>query len=60
VGQQGAPVGVGRADDVPKVEPGPIEALGGREVFLYVIGGHKVRNPGAATALLERLGKRAR
>lgn len=28
----------------------------GRDVFLYVIGGHKVANPAAAMALIERLG----
>ena len=27
----------------------------GREVFLYVISGHKVRNPAAAMALIERI-----
>jgi uncharacterized protein YecE (DUF72 family) len=30
-------------------------AAGGREVFLYVISGHKVRNPAAAMALIRRL-----
>ena len=34
--------------DVPK------DAAPGRDVFLYVISGHKARNPQAATALLER------
>ncbi len=29
---------------------------GSRDVYLYVIGGHKVRNPHAAVALIERLG----
>lgn len=29
---------------------------GTREVFLYVIGGHKVSNPAAAMALIQRLG----
>jgi uncharacterized protein YecE (DUF72 family) len=28
----------------------------GRDVYLYVISGHKVRNPAAARALIERLG----
>lgn len=28
----------------------------GREVFLYVISGHKQRNPAAAMALIERVG----
>ncbi len=32
----------------PKAEP--------REVFLYVISGHKAHNPAAAMALIERLG----
>jgi hypothetical protein len=27
-----------------------------RDVYIYVISGHKVRNPAAATALLRRLG----
>jgi len=31
-------------------------AAGGRDVFLYVISGHKVRNPAAAMALIERVG----
>ncbi|MDE1146539.1 MAG: DUF72 domain-containing protein [Azospirillaceae bacterium] len=31
-------------------------AAGGRDVYLYVISGHKVRNPAAAMALIERLG----
>ncbi|WP_199555940.1 DUF72 domain-containing protein [Sandaracinobacteroides hominis] len=30
-------------------------AAGGRDVFLYVISGHKVLNPAAAMALIERL-----
>ena len=29
---------------------------GARDVYLYVIGGHKIRNPHAAKALIERLG----
>ena len=29
---------------------------GGRDVYLYVISGHKVANPAAAMALIERLG----
>jgi uncharacterized protein YecE (DUF72 family) len=37
------------------VAPEP-KAKGGRDVFLYVISGHKERNPQAAMALLERLG----
>ncbi len=34
----------------------PSPEPGGREVFLYVIGGFKARNPAAATALIERVG----
>lgn len=34
----------------------PSEAKGGRDVFLYVISGEKVRNPAAAMALIDRLG----
>lgn len=30
-------------------------AAGGRDVYLYVISGHKVRNPAAAIALIERI-----
>jgi len=33
-------------------KPAPVEA---REVFVFVISGHKVRNPAAAMALIERL-----
>ncbi len=33
----------------------PLKGDGGREVFLYVISGHKVRNPAAAMALIERI-----
>lgn len=44
--------------------PGDLECVGSasngaavpREVFLYVISGHKVRNPAAAMALIARLG----
>jgi len=35
------------------------EPVASRDVFLYVISGHKVRNPRAAMALQERLGERA-
>lgn len=41
-------------DDLEYVEPGS-GAGKPRDVFLYVIGGHKVRNPAAATSLIERL-----
>jgi uncharacterized protein YecE (DUF72 family) len=35
---------------------GPARSDGGpRDVYLYVIGGYKVRNPGAAMALIERV-----
>jgi hypothetical protein len=36
------------------VEPGPGDAEP-REVFLYVISGHKVHNPAAAMSLMQRL-----
>jgi uncharacterized protein YecE (DUF72 family) len=43
--------------------PGDLEGVGApaaksapRDVYLYVISGHKVRNPAAAMALIERLG----
>jgi hypothetical protein len=41
-------------DDLEYVEPG---AGGGepRDVFLYVISGHKVHNPAAAVSLIKRL-----
>jgi uncharacterized protein YecE (DUF72 family) len=35
---------------------GPPKGQAARDVFLYVISGHKVRNPAAARALIERLG----
>ncbi|QFQ89546.1 DUF72 domain-containing protein (plasmid) [Paracoccus kondratievae] len=34
---------------------GPSAALGPRDVYLYVISGHKARNPQAAMALIQRL-----
>ena len=37
------------------LSPGPSDAKP-RDVYLYVISGHKVRNPAAAMALIERLG----
>ncbi|HEV3428800.1 MAG TPA: DUF72 domain-containing protein [Paraburkholderia sp.] len=36
----------------------PLAAKAGRDVFLYVISGHKAHNPAAAMALIERLSKR--
>ena len=33
---------------------------GGRDVYLYVISGHKEKNPAAATALIERLSDSAK
>lgn len=41
------------ADGLEIVAPAPDRTP--REVFLYVISGHKVRNPAAAQALIERL-----
>lgn len=40
--------------DLDRVEPAG--GAGPRDVFLYVISGHKARNPQAAMALIERLG----
>lgn len=34
----------------------PVAAHGPRDVYLYVISGHKVKNPAAAMALIERIG----
>lgn len=36
----------------------PLKAKTGRDVFLYVISGHKAHNPAAAMALIERLRER--
>jgi uncharacterized protein YecE (DUF72 family) len=44
----GVPDDLAAVDDPPKAEP--------RDVFLYVISGHKAHNPAAAMALIERLG----
>ena len=44
----------GAPKDLPLLTKAPA-APGGREVFLYVISGHKTRNPAAAMALIERL-----
>jgi uncharacterized protein YecE (DUF72 family) len=38
-----------------RVEPGAVDGKA-RDVYIYVISGHKVRNPAAAMALLRRLG----
>ncbi|WP_043201740.1 DUF72 domain-containing protein [Paraburkholderia acidipaludis] len=44
----------GTPDDLPTFGT-PLAAKDGRDVFLYVISGYKVRNPAAAGALIERL-----
>jgi uncharacterized protein YecE (DUF72 family) len=41
--------------DLATVAPAPKSDGAGREVFLYVISGHKERNPAAAMALIERV-----
>jgi uncharacterized protein YecE (DUF72 family) len=38
-----------------KTVAAPTSDAAGREVFLYVISGHKERNPAAAMALIERI-----
>jgi uncharacterized protein YecE (DUF72 family) len=43
------------ADGLDYVEPRSADGIA-RDVYLYVISGHKVRNPAAAMALLQRLG----
>ena len=43
------------AEDLATVAPAPKSEAAGREVFLYVISGHKERNPAAAMALIERV-----
>ena len=49
-------LGCGRlAKDLATVAA-PNSGAEGREVFLYVISGHKERNPAAAMALIERVG----
>ena len=45
----------GSPKDLATVAPAPKSDAEGREVFLYVISGHKERNPAAAMALIERL-----
>jgi hypothetical protein len=42
-------------DGLDYVEPRRADGKA-RDVYIYVISGHKVRNPAAATALLRRLG----
>jgi uncharacterized protein YecE (DUF72 family) len=42
--------------DLATLAPPPKSDGAGRDVFLYVISGHKERNPAAAMALIERLG----
>jgi uncharacterized protein YecE (DUF72 family) len=42
-------------EDLAYVEPGRIDASP-RDVYLYVISGHKVHNPAAAMSLIKRLG----
>ncbi|HEX3951038.1 MAG TPA: DUF72 domain-containing protein [Steroidobacteraceae bacterium] len=42
------------AEGLTYVQPGASDAVP-RDVYLYVISGHKVRNPAAAAALLKRL-----
>jgi uncharacterized protein YecE (DUF72 family) len=43
-------------EDLDSVSPPAGAAKGPRDVFLYVIGGHKAVNPAAAMALIERVG----
>ena len=45
----------GSPNDLTTVATAP-KSDAGRDVFLYVISGHKERNPAAAMALIERLG----
>lgn len=47
----GTPEGFGPPEPGPSAKAPPAP----RDVFLYVIGGHKERNPQAAAALIERL-----
>jgi hypothetical protein len=42
------------SDDLPMLGE-HLASKHGRDVFLYVISGHKVRNPAAAMALIERV-----
>ncbi len=43
-------------DGLEYVQPRPAAGERPRDVYLYVISGHKVRNPAAATALIRHLG----
>ncbi|MGH6799635.1 MAG: DUF72 domain-containing protein [Roseiarcus sp.] len=45
----------GSPQDLATVAAAPKSDAAGREVFLYVISGHKERNPAAAMALIERV-----
>ena len=45
----------GSPQDLATIAPAPKSDGAGREVFLYVISGHKERNPAAAMALIERV-----
>jgi uncharacterized protein YecE (DUF72 family) len=45
----------GSPKDLATVAPAPKPDDAGRDVFLYVISGHKERNPAAAMALIERV-----
>ena len=45
----------GSPDDLETVAPAPKSSGAGRDVFLYVISGHKTLNPAAAMALIERV-----
>lgn len=49
----------GRAPEDLEAVAATAEAKAGRDVFLYVISGDKVRNPAAAMALIERVGGKA-
>jgi uncharacterized protein YecE (DUF72 family) len=45
----------GAPDDLAAALDAPRAAKAGRDVYLYVISGHKVSNPAAAMALIERV-----
>jgi len=45
----------GAPDDLPVVAPSAAKAKAGRDVFVYMINGAKVRAPAAAVALIARL-----
>jgi uncharacterized protein YecE (DUF72 family) len=46
----------GTPADLDSVAPPEARPPAARDVYLYVISGHKVANPAAAMALIERLG----